>query len=341
MPQQEGKLGQVWLWVSALVLIVCGIACLAATQDAKGIMDDSIDTACNALGEVVQCADPLCDQRCREEAARAPGAGAASALGTCLEKCQENFDAKKIKSSCRKDFFEGQECYCPTDDADDCDCKNTDYGNLEETWIMICNLLGIVGIAGAVLFTGIPAAVSGWKRVPCVNVVCFSVCSGIWSLIFLACGAGFILLGIMMSPDGEWGRDLQIVCKLDKDSVQEDLENKSVTEFIDCAAQSLCRGISAVQDNVVAASMMIGIPFFIAGLVMFAGCYVCCCCKTSVPQSDETATGGQQQQAPANVAMVPASGEAYVPALPPAHSQSLYPSDKGSLYPSTQRVGIC
>jgi hypothetical protein len=73
----------------------------------------------------------------------------------------------------------------------------------------------------------------------------------------LACGASFILLGIMLSPDGEWGREMQMVCTLDKDQVQEDLESKSLTEFIDCSSQALCRDTSAVQDNVVSASMKV------------------------------------------------------------------------------------
>ena len=30
--------------------------------------------------------------------------------------------------------------------------------------------------------------------------------------------------------------------------------------------------------------MQIGVPYFIAGITMFIGCYIGCCCKSSVPQ---------------------------------------------------------
>ncbi|MGB1598416.1 MAG: hypothetical protein ACPIOQ_37005, partial [Promethearchaeia archaeon] len=65
---------------------------------------------------------------------------------------------------------------------------------------------------------------------------------------------------------------------------------------IDCVQEAVCGSVFTLADKLSAAATSIGIPYFLAGLVMFFGCYVCCVCKKSVPQKDD------------NVKVVPAAG---------------------------------
>merc|ERR1719183_867837 len=88
------------------------------------------------------------------------------------------------------------------------------------------------------------------------------------------------------------------VCSIDKAQMEEDVSNKAAADLIDCAAESLCRGITTILDNLIQTSTAIAAPFMIAGIVMFVGCYVCCCCKNSVPQGDNEGTTEMTKVAP-------------------------------------------
>jgi len=189
-------------------------------------------------------------------------------------------------------------CTCPTDEPEDCGCDGSEYQGVDGTWRLLCLALGAVGLIGAVIFTGIPAGVAGWKKIPCINVICFSVCSGIWSLIFIGCGAAFLAISVMLSPAGPWGKEVMKVCPKEEVDLETDMLDETTAEAIDCAAESLCRGTHTILSNLVRTSNAIGAPFMIAGIVMFVGCYVCCCCKNSVPQGDDEGTTEMAKVAP-------------------------------------------
>ena len=249
MPQ-EGKTGQYCLLFSSFALIVCGIACLAATYSATDLVPNSLTTACEAMGDVVQCASPACTDSCKAQFTKAQ----TTERQKCFDACEAALDFDKATDACLKGVLEGLKCICPTDDPDDCDCEGSDYQAVDELWRLMCSALGALGLVGAVIFTGIPAGVSGWKRIKCINVVCFSACSALWSLVFIACGAGFITLSVMLTEDGPIGSELMKVCSIDKAQMEEDVSNKAAADLIDCAAESLCRGITTILDNLIQTS---------------------------------------------------------------------------------------
>lgn len=150
--------------------------------------------------------------------------------------------------------------------------------------------LGAVGLVGAFLFTGLPALCAGTKYNKCINACCYSVCAGVFSLFFIGAGAGFIVIGVAIK--GPIGDELLAECaKQASGAMSSEMESSgdakmdaAADDMVDCAADSMCRGFIKIIDDIGASSTMIGIPYFLAGITMFVGCYIGCCCKKSVPQ---------------------------------------------------------
>merc|ERR1712070_899440 len=155
---------------------------------------------------------------------------------------------------------------------------------------------------------------------PCLAATTFffSVCSGIWSLVFLGIGAGFIMIGAAFAPGGPIRNGLLEASGCDQTWSSEidgdDTASAMAAGAVDCVQESVCGSVLSLADKVTAAATSIGVPYFLAGLVMFAGCYVCCCCKKSVPQktgNDVAPMQGKQDEVAAVPAATPASGGLY------------------------------
>ena len=169
MPQQ-GRIGQLWLLGSGIVLCILAIACAAAAMGAATVMDDALSSTCNSMVKAMSCM----------------GAG----------------DGFLDVDSCMVQMYTEFECTCSGSKPDTCDCSGTDIEQIKTLWVQVCLGLGLLGLVGGILFTGIPALVSAWKKVPICNVLCFSICSGLLTIVFIGCGAAFILIGLaLQSPE--------------------------------------------------------------------------------------------------------------------------------------------
>ena len=215
------------------------------------LVPNSLEAACESVAEAIECASPLCTDSCK---AQFPPPGNTKELNECFDACDSALDPDKAADGCIKSVLEGMGCTCPTDEPEDCDCDGSEYQGIDGTWRLLCLALGAVGLIGAVIFTGIPAGVAGWKKIPCINVICFSVCSGIWSLIFIGCGAAFLAISVMLSPAGPWGKEVMNVCPKEEVDLETDMLDETHAEAIDCAAESLCRGIHTILSNLVRTS---------------------------------------------------------------------------------------
>ena len=185
---QEGKLGQFWLLGSAVILFAMGIACAASCLGASTLPTETIDSVFPAIYKAGPCLEDACHSACDND----PSLSVA-AVDECHKSCESDnmSDAQKEKEikKCNVDLYKGNGCICTDDaDPDSCDCTGTGLQGFIDFWALISLAFGLLGLVGAILFTGIPAAVSAWKPVPCCNYVLFSVCSGIWSLVFLGIG---------------------------------------------------------------------------------------------------------------------------------------------------------
>ena len=280
MPAQEGKLGQFWLIGSAVILTVMGIACMASSLGASTLPVDAIESVCPALLKAGPCMEDACLTACDNDPALS-----GALTDECRKECKSGtMDEAKMKlevEKCNVDIYKGNQCICSDDaNADSCDCAGTELQNFIDLWGLLCLAFGLLGVLGAIVFTALPAAVSAWKPVPCCNYVFFSVCSGIWSLVFLGIGAGFIMIGAAFAPGGPIRTALLEGSGCDESWSSEvdggDATSAAIAGAVDCLQESVCGAVLSLADKVTAAATSIGVPYFLAGLVMFAGCYVCC-----------------------------------------------------------------
>jgi hypothetical protein len=207
---QQGRCGQFWLLGSAVLLIVVGIAAAAGAMGARSVVGDAFVTACDAMEDAVGCIGGPCIDGCDNAAASelanlTPDEQAAAKAGIDATK-QTCYDACKGQGTlfnhdqCMVDLYIEMECRCSgtagSMKPSDCDCSGTGIQAIKDAWELACLALGLLALVGTILFTGLPGLISGVKSVPCCNVTLFSVCSGIWSLLFMAFGAGFIAVGM-------------------------------------------------------------------------------------------------------------------------------------------------
>ena len=258
MAVQQGRYGQYLLIVSAVVLCICGIVSLAMAQAAKPVWNNALSNSCEGLAKIAACISEPCLKQCDKGAS-----SDAAALDECKRNCKDiaTFDAdgcvadikRGINCQNSEDYDKNEEdwdeMYCEKERNEICG-EDKIFDCFNKIWGWICDGLGALGAVACILFTGIPAAVAAWKRVACCNVVMFSVCSGIWSLIFLVIGAAFIFIALQFNPTtGEMGKFLQDICTIQEFTGEENWDDDwdpDVAGGIDCAARSLCIAVRTV-----------------------------------------------------------------------------------------------
>lgn len=305
MPQQQGKTGQICLWVSGAILCICGVACCAAAFAAMPLFENSFSTACDSMAKVAGClpCEQLCDDEFKEATKGQPDGAAETAdaqatFNQCLTDCAGASDSFN-KGKCLVDLKRQAACKCTDDeDPNSCNCTGSQLDGVQQLWQLSCMALGAIGLVVAIVFTGVPALIAGTTHSRVINACCYSVCAGIFSCAFIGLGAGFILFGAYVAGPG--GDMLSAECQSAAGGAMSEETESSGSESIDsamddmvnCAAEAFCTGVIQIVNQVGAASMQIGLPYFLSGITMFVGCYVGCCCKTSVPQPHDKVEAG-------------------------------------------------
>ena len=274
MAEQQGKTGQYCLWISGVLLLICGLGCCVSAYAAVPAISNALNTACDSMADVANCLP--CEDVCEdvfEEATKDLPAGSADTQEAkdtreqCLKDCANTGDQFN-REVCLVDLKKSAGCTCTkTDDSASCDCSGTQLEQIQGLWELVCMALGAVGLIGAVFFTGLPALVAGTRYNGCVNACCFSVCSGIFSLVFIGMGAGFILVGAAVN--GPVGDDLKADCSSgvagemssDVESTGSESMDAAVDDLVDCAAESFCKGIIAIVQDVGNMSVQVALHF--------------------------------------------------------------------------------
>jgi hypothetical protein len=272
MAEQQGKTGQYCLWISGVLLLICGLACCVSAYAAVPAISNALNTACESMADVANCLP--CEDVCAsafEEATKDLPAGSAdtqeaqATRDQCTKDCAKTGDQFNTEA-CLVDLKKQAGCTCTkTDDSASCNCSGTMLEQIQGAWELVCMALGAVGLIGAVLFTGLPALVAGTRYNGCVNACCFSVCSGIFSLVFIGMGAGFILVG--EAVNGPMGDDMMAQCSSQAsgemssgvESSGSESMDAAVDDFVDCAADSFCKGIFAIVQDVGTMSVQVAL----------------------------------------------------------------------------------
>jgi len=264
---QEGKTGQYCLWISGVILLICGIACCFAAYNAMPLISNALESTCDGMKDVQGCLP--CEQLCQDaydESTKGLPSGsevsqaAKDSRSQCLKDCKSSSETFSV-DRCIVDLKTEARCQCSVkDDPELCDCSGTELEMIQNLWETFCMGLGAVGIVGSVLFTGLPALCAGTRYNKCINACCYSVCAGIFSLFFIGAGASFIAIGIAVN--GPVGDELLAECTTQASgTMSEGMESsgdakmdEAANDMVDCAADSMCQGFIRIVEDIGASS---------------------------------------------------------------------------------------
>ena len=212
------KHGTNCLLVSGAVLMVMGIACIAAAMGAASLIDDSLKNACEKVSGAAKCISGSCKKKCDDLMDKGQ-------RNQCYDECKASLPTgPALQNQCEVDIRVSAGCTCPKVDqakmqvtAKDCNCDGTPLGFINQYWTMACLGLGLIGFIGAFLITGVPALFAALKSNRCTaccktngnkccnnNAVCYGVFAGLFCPLFLLMGALFLLIGAAtQSPEFE------------------------------------------------------------------------------------------------------------------------------------------
>jgi len=207
------KHGTNCLLVSGVVLMVMGIACIAAAMGAASLIDDSLKTACAKVSTAATCIGGPCKDLCDKQFLSDKDK---TKQQQCYEQCRAILPkGDALRNQCEVEIRVAAECTCPKGDpakmqvtAKDCNCDGTSLGLINQLWTMACLGLGLIGFIGAFLITGVPALFAALKANRCTacckpsgnkccnnNAVCYGVFAGLFCPLFLLMGGGFLAIG--------------------------------------------------------------------------------------------------------------------------------------------------
>eukprot|EP00277_Geminigera_cryophila_P000057 CAMPEP_0179423622 /NCGR_PEP_ID=MMETSP0799-20121207/11118_1 /TAXON_ID=46947 /ORGANISM="Geminigera cryophila, Strain CCMP2564" /LENGTH=284 /DNA_ID=CAMNT_0021197949 /DNA_START=201 /DNA_END=1055 /DNA_ORIENTATION=- len=277
---------------------------------AATLIDKAFVTTCAQMTLLAGCATSPCKDLCDNKFEGKNSSEAKVEREKCYTSCGESGDSIFSEEICLRDLKIEGGCECPTDKVADCNCEGSALEELSRWWSLACQGLGALGLVGAVLFTGIPAIYAGWRHNRVVNACCYSVCSGMFSTIFIGCGVAFLLLGFAVETQkdslmSECTSEIKNAMNDDGGSDKPDDADaeKMADEIMDCGLRAFCKGVDVVVTEIGITAIMIGVPYVVAGITMFAGCYVACCCKESIPQPDNAVKPDGKEMVPIAVAV--------------------------------------
>merc|ERR1712216_721243 len=153
-----GKLGQFWLLGSAVILFAMGIACAASCLGASTLPTDTIDSVCPAIYKAGPCLTDACLSTCDNDPSLS-----GTAVDDCRKACTSDGSMTDLQKEreikkCNVDLYRGNGCICMADaDPDSCDCSGTGLQNFIDFWALLSLAFGLLGLVGAIVFTGVPA----------------------------------------------------------------------------------------------------------------------------------------------------------------------------------------
>jgi hypothetical protein len=192
---------------------------------------------------------------------------------------------------------ENLECSCPEDTSKwkECDCSN---GNFAATVIGLWpNVMIGIGVFG-VVFCLIVAILAIMATRQSSAVYCYSACSGLLTLIFLAVGVVFTIIGLSAAAPSNISTqmDPQLTWVGNADQCPAGLATLMGSDTTDkatmCLTEALCQALTVILEKLTILGFGIGIPYFVAGGAMFFACYACCCCSKQFKEEGSGATAG-------------------------------------------------
>lgn len=341
-----GSCGKTCALVTAILLLACGATTIIIAATSMNVPEDSISVACEKLSGSVDCIAITIQAEIKKETKDIEDGPQKAAKEAEIEaNIMANIPKKEdLYNGCMHQIRqENLECVCDDDVTKwkDCDCSE---GNAAAMVIGIWPSIMIgIGMFGLV-FCVIVAILAFMATRKSSAVCCYSACSGLLALIFLAVGAVFTMIGLSAAspsnlatqadPTLTWVGD-EAQCP-DGFAVLMGSDSDDENQALKCLLEALCAALTVILQKLTVLGLGIGIPNFVAGAAMFIACYACCCCKSAFEEQGAPATAG----APGNeddfpgAEFYPPPNEAASPVDPMASKASGQPLSQPGIYPS-------
>ena len=327
---QEGRAGQISLLLSAFILLVCGSVIAVYALTTQPLVDHTLASACTSID--FQCLDSDRDgcltatefnaTRCRGNCTNSslPSfvqiAGTSSSDGECDGGKDTDASAIVVSPSdysatpevhgrsnrtlrCEREVLRQAGCRCPTKDAKDCDCANTDVEWLRNVWESARIQLWALGFSGAAICTGIPALISGIRHMPCINTGCYRTCAGLCSAVFLVVAALFLGVGMIIDRSANrWNRNFGVESCQPMRGPRVTTALGGEVDIVACSKGGYCILLDTVGVELSGRMTVIGATYLVAGITMSFGCVFCCAFEKSVPQPSEPEEDEEADEAP-------------------------------------------
>jgi len=305
---------------TACVLLVCGITVVVIGPMHTNILDEGLDYACTSISKQRQCLAMVASQAVRDAAnteMKAECAKTADATKCEAEVTKELKDVDKTIQDAlpsNKDIYNGcwilikQEtfkCKCPPVNAndltmpkhEDCLCAGTGYKAVLEAFKMALIAVGVVGIFVCIMVAALGVASTKNSSI----LVAYSCCSVLFSFAFIGIGCVFFIIAMLSTGQVDVGDpNAQLLLK---DCPTWSARNlKTGSDFDKCLKKATCDTVKFWQGKFQTVGFGIGIPYFLAGILMFVAMYACCCCKQHFGEQEDsspvefTATAASQMQ---------------------------------------------
>ena len=170
--------------------------------------------------------------------------------------------------------------------------------------------VGVVGILVCIMVAALGVASTKNSSI----LVAYSCCSVLFSFAFIGVGCSFIIVAMLSTGQVDVG-DPSVQLLL-KDCPRWSVGNLDTgSDYEKCLVKATCDIVKFWQGKFQTVGFGIGIPYFLAGILMFVAMYACCCCKQHFGEQEEsspvefTATAASQQDDFPGAELYPAPGQ--------------------------------
>ena len=157
--------------------------------------------------------------------------------------------------------------------------------------------VGVVGIFVCIMVAALGVASTKNSSI----LVAYSCCSVLFSFAFIGIGCVFFIIAMLSTGQVDVG-DPGVQLLLKDCPAWSALYLKTGADFDTCLVKATCDAVKFWQGKFQTVGFGIGIPYFLAGILMFVAMYACCCCKQHFGEQEDsspvefTATAASQMQ---------------------------------------------
>ena len=197
--------------------------------------------------------------------------------------CMHQMRTEHLECACPKETSKWKECDCSKSSKNPEESNDNAAAVLIGLWPSIIMGIGSFGL----VFCFIVAILAIMATRQSSALCCYSACSGLLALTFLAVGAVFVMIGLSaatpsvittrIGPSLTWVGNENECPRGMATAMGSDISDDATM----CLTAAMCQALTVILARFTILGLGIGIPYFVAGAAMCIACYASCCCKSA------------------------------------------------------------